>query len=136
MILQAFHDLSLGILLGGDRRTITAAVTLATAAGGFPKDFNSVRLAYQGEKVIGNFNAKLYLITRKYQGSLPLSLPPSHPPSHPPSLPPTLPPSLPPSPIDLFRLVHAFLSNVEKLRERKASLFYIKEESLGTRLKV
>ncbi len=46
MTLAAFHDLSFGILLAGARRTITAAVTLTTAGGGLPKDFNSVRLAW------------------------------------------------------------------------------------------
>lgn len=46
MIFAAFHDLSLGILLGGESRTITAEVTLTTAAGGLPKDFSSVKLAY------------------------------------------------------------------------------------------
>ena len=45
MLLALFHDRSLGILLGGDRRTNTAAVTFTTAGGGFPKDFSSVRLA-------------------------------------------------------------------------------------------
>ena len=44
MILAAFQLLSLGILDGGASNTITAAVTLTTADGGEPKDFNSVRL--------------------------------------------------------------------------------------------
>lgn len=44
MTLQAFQPRSLGILLGGANRTMTAAVTLTTAEGGEPKDFNSVKL--------------------------------------------------------------------------------------------
>ena len=46
--LAAFQLLSLGIfpvLL--DSRTMTAAVTLTTAAGGDPNDFNSVKLPYK-----------------------------------------------------------------------------------------
>ena len=50
MIFPAFQDLSLGILAGGDRRTMTADTTFTTAAGGFPNDFNSVRLAYREER--------------------------------------------------------------------------------------
>ena len=45
IIFEAFQDRSLGILAGGASNTITAAVTLTTAAGGLPNDFNSVRLA-------------------------------------------------------------------------------------------
>ena len=48
MTLAAFQLLSFGIfgaLL--DSRTMTAAVTLTTAAGGEPNDFNSVRLPYE-----------------------------------------------------------------------------------------
>ena len=48
MSLAAFQDLSLGILLGGARSTITADVTLTTAGGGLPNDFSSVRLAWIG----------------------------------------------------------------------------------------
>ena len=47
MTLAAFQLLSFGIfgaLL--DSRTMTAAVTFTTAAGGEPNDFNSVRLPY------------------------------------------------------------------------------------------
>ena len=46
MTLAAFQLRSFGIL-GAllDSRTMTAAVTLTTAAGGEPNDFNSVRLA-------------------------------------------------------------------------------------------
>ena len=40
----AFQLLSLGILPFGASRTITAAVTLTTAAGGEPNDLSSVRL--------------------------------------------------------------------------------------------
>lgn len=42
--LQAFHDLSLGIFPFLANNTSTAAVTLTTASGGDPNDFNSVRL--------------------------------------------------------------------------------------------
>ena len=45
MTLAAFQDRSLGILVGGAKSTITAAVTLTTAGGGFPNDFSSVMLA-------------------------------------------------------------------------------------------
>ena len=46
MTLAAFQLRSFGIL-GDllDSRTMTAAVTLTTAAGGEPNDYNSVRLA-------------------------------------------------------------------------------------------
>ena len=50
MILAPFQVRSLGILLAGARRTITAAVTFTTAGGGFPNDLSSVRLAYKIEK--------------------------------------------------------------------------------------
>ena len=46
MTFAAFHDLSLGILLGGASRTITAALTLTQAEGGLPNDLSSVKLAY------------------------------------------------------------------------------------------
>ena len=49
--LAAFQDLSLGILTGGARSTITAAVTLTTAGGGLPNDFNSVKLAWKHENI-------------------------------------------------------------------------------------
>ena len=39
-----FQERSLGILAGGDMRTMTAATTLTTAPGGFEKDLSSVRL--------------------------------------------------------------------------------------------
>ena len=42
--LAAFQDLSLGTTPPGAINTITAAITLTTAAGGEPNDFNSVKL--------------------------------------------------------------------------------------------
>ena len=44
MTFPAFQERSLGILFGGHDRTMTAAATLTTAGGGFPKDLSSVRL--------------------------------------------------------------------------------------------
>jgi len=44
LTLQAFHERSFGILPPLDNKTLTAAVTLTTASGGVPKDFNSVKL--------------------------------------------------------------------------------------------
>ena len=44
LALEDFHDRSLGTLPPGANKTITAAVTLVTAAGGEPNDFSSVRL--------------------------------------------------------------------------------------------
>ena len=47
--LAAFQDLSFGTLPPGAIKHMTAAVTLTTAAGGEPKDFNSVKLFYKNE---------------------------------------------------------------------------------------
>ncbi len=60
MIFPAFQDRSLGILEGGERRTVTADTTFTTAAGGFPNDFNSVMLAFVGRKdrVEGEFEVR------------------------------------------------------------------------------
>lgn len=44
LTLQAFQLLSLGTFPFGAKNTNTAAVTLTTASGGEPKDFNSVKL--------------------------------------------------------------------------------------------
>ena len=51
LALAFFQDLSLGTFPPGASRHITAAVTLVTAGGGAPKDFNSVKLPC-GEKTI------------------------------------------------------------------------------------
>lgn len=45
MSLAPFQVRSLGILLAGARRTMTAAVTFTTAGGGLPNDLSSVKLA-------------------------------------------------------------------------------------------
>ena len=58
MLLAAFHERSLGILVGGASSTSTAAVTLTTADGGLPNDLSSVMLAWgEGgrESDIGRF---------------------------------------------------------------------------------
>ena len=55
MLLAAFHERSLGILVGGASSTSTAAVTLTTAAGGLPNDLSSVMLAWgKGGREGGN----------------------------------------------------------------------------------
>ncbi len=60
MILAAFQLLSLGIL-GDllDNSTMTAAVTLATAGGGDPNDFNSVRFICGGQETTDKCKVKL-----------------------------------------------------------------------------
>ena len=68
MTLAAFHDRSLGILLGGASSTITAAVTFTTAEGGFPNDFSSVKLACM--KSIQVQHLPVYVLVKKYTGLL------------------------------------------------------------------
>lgn len=48
--LAAFHPRSLGIRPHGASSTITAAVTLITASGGFGNVFNSVRFTYKKQR--------------------------------------------------------------------------------------
>lgn len=44
MAFPTFHDRSFGIFPFFENKTITAAMTLITAGGGEPNDFNSVKL--------------------------------------------------------------------------------------------
>ena len=50
VLFAAFQLLSLGILPFGANKHITADVTLITAGGGEPKDFNSVRFPWNNGK--------------------------------------------------------------------------------------